>query len=86
MSASSKSDIFKWTSTTRHIKVKESISDALIEVSYQFRPDIRFSINNQNMAAIQFVIKKNITLNTEFNRNGNCSWTADSRSVISHFY
>ena len=71
MSASSKSDIFKWTSTTRHIKVKESISDALIEVSYQFRPDLRFSINNQNMAAIQFVIKKNITLNTEFNRNGN---------------
>ena len=79
MSASTKSDIFKWTSTTRHIKVKESISDALIEVSYQFRPDLRLSVNNQNMAAIHFVINKNMALNTEFNKNGSSNLNLNIR-------
>ena len=58
------------TSTTSSVEVGGVTSNALIEVSYQFRPDLRLSLNNQNMAAINFAINKSMVLNTEFNQKG----------------
>ena len=54
-----------WVSETKNIKA----NNALVEVSYQLRPNVKVSVNNKDMAAIKYTINKNIVLNTEFKKN-----------------